>query len=179
MLTVDSLKQYLKICDNSQDRLLKLLLESAISTVESYIGRKIEKSDYNEVINGDAQREIFTKNYPINSITKISYNTGTHETPVWEDLDKVDYTYKSTTWNIYLKEHLIRGFQNYKIEYNAGYTEVPADIQICILKLASKYYNTSTSDGIKWETVNGDRIDFDASQIPNDVLVILSSYRDI
>ena len=178
-MTIDDLKKYLWICDDSQDRLLTILLESANSVVENYIGRTLAKEDYTEVINGNAQREILLSNYPVNSIASVSYNTGTHETPIWTALEKTEYTYKSGTWNIFLRTPLTRWFQNYEIKYNAWYDPIPADIKICLLKLASKYYNSRTSDGIKWETVNGDRLDFDTSDIPNDILIILSSYRDI
>lgn len=54
---------------------------------------------------------------------------------------------------------------------------MPADLKIAVIKIASANFNRRTSDGIKSETVNGDRIDFELSEIPGDVVSILNNYR--
>jgi len=179
IVSLSDLKNYLWICDDSQDRLLGLFLDSAESTVLSYIGRDIVAKDYTEIRDGNWQKEFTMKNYPINTITSISLNTWTYDNKVWTVIDDVEYTFDGNVWQIYFRNNLYRDFQNYKILYNAWYNPAPADIKIAVLKLASSYYNSRTSDGIKGETVNGDRIDFDTSSIPDNIITILQTYRDM
>jgi hypothetical protein len=52
-------------------------------------------------------------------------------------------------------------------------------LKLATLKIASKYYNTRLSDGVTQESVAGDSIAFDVSQIPNDILAVLSNYREL
>jgi hypothetical protein len=117
--------------------LLGLLLESANNTVLSYIGRDIIASDHEEIINGNGQKEITARHYPINSITEVAYNRGTYDVEEREALEPSQYTYKGKTGQIYLRSNMYRGFQNYRIQYNAGYEKIPADLKIAVLKIAA------------------------------------------
>jgi len=177
--TLAQFKQYLGITGTSQDTILQLLIDSSNSMINSYIGRIIEADDYIEYVNGNAQREILLQNYPVNTLTSIEKNIWDLETPVWEIVEPTWYKLSPKEWKIFLVYPLTRGFQNYKITYNAWYDPVPAELTLASLKIASKYYNTRTSDGVASESVNGDSISFETTEIPSDVLVILNNYRDI
>lgn len=171
--TLEQLKAYLGITGTSQDVILNILLNASNQMIETYIGRKIPADDYIEIINWNAQNEIVLKNYPVNTLTSI-------EVWWWDDFEEISkwFVLEEKIWRIFFSHPIQRGFQNYKITYNGGYTEIPADLTLASLKLASKYYNTRTSDWIKWESVNWDSLSFDVSEIPNDILVILNNYRD-
>lgn len=178
-MTVSDLKNYLWICDDTQDRVLNILLESSISSINNYIWRDILLSEREELYNGNAQRELCLKNYPVVTIDNISYNFWSNDVPVRVEVPPSDYTVKLSNWTVYFSNHLTRWFNNYKFVYTAWYDPLPSDIKLCILKTAARYYNSMSSDWIKWETVNWDRIDFDTSSMPNDVMMLLSKYRDI
>lgn len=177
--TLSELKSYLGITGSSEDTLLGLLLDSANDFVLGYICREIESATFTEYFDGDWQTEILLKNYPVTSITSFEYNSGTLNTPVWTTVDPTLYKNSPNTGKIFLSFYKIRGFQNYKVVYVAGYTTIPWDIKLATLKIASGYYNTRSSDGIKSEGVAGDSIVFDTSEIASDVLVILNNYRDV
>lgn len=179
LATLLDFKLYLWITGDSQDTLLTLFLSSADQMIKSYIGRDIEVKDYTEYLDWNAQKEIILANYPVNTLTSISRNTWTLQTPIWEALEQTTYKLSPNVWKIFLVYALYRGFQNYKIVYNAWYSSIPADLQLACIKIASKYYNSRTSDWITSESVNGDSLDFDTYDLPNDILVILDNYRDI
>lgn len=177
--TLAELKSYLGITGTSEDVLLTILLDSANDFVEGYIGREIASATYTEYADGDGQREILLVNYPVISTTSFEENTGTLETPVWTPIDPELYKLSPKVGKIFLTFYKKRGFQNYKIVYIAGFATIPGDIKLATLKLASGYYNTRTSDGIKSEGVAGDSLVFETSEISSDVLVILNNYRDV
>lgn len=179
LATLDEFKSYLKISWTDQDVLLTIFLEWANQMILTYIGRKIESTDYTDFINWNAQQELLLPNYPVSSLTKISRNIWTLETPDWQEVSKINYMLEWSIWKIFFVSPLIRWFQNYKIEYNAWFEVIPADLKLACLKFASKYFNMSSTDWIKWESVNWDRLDFDVSEIPSDILVILNNYRNI
>lgn len=178
LATVSELKQYLWIHDNSQDFVLWLFLRWANQIILTHINRDIIKEDYQTTFNGNGQKYVMLKNYPINEIYSLEINNGKLDEQEWEEIDPSKYTFESKTGKVMLLFNLFRWFNNYRITYNAGYEQVPADLQMATLKLAAKYYNNRSSDGIKWETVNGDRLDYEVSEIPSDIMVVLSSYRD-
>lgn len=155
------------------------MLDSANDFVISYIGREIESASYTEFFDGDGQREILMKNYPVTTLTSFEENTGTLQTPVWTPKDATTYKLSPNIAKLFLTFYKTRGFQNFKVVYTAGYATIPGDIKLATLKLAAGYYNTSKSDGVKREAVAGDSIEYDTSEIPSDVLVILNNYRDV
>ena len=179
IITLSEFKDYLWITDTSQDALLNILLNSANDFVESYIGRKIAEATYTEYKDWDGQRIILLDNYPVNTITSFQFNKWTIETPDFEDIDENSYKLSPKIWQIFLTFYKRRGFQNYKIVYNAWYDPIPWDLKLATLKLAAWYYNKRTSDWVKSESVAGDSIGFDTTEISNDVLVILNNYRDV
>ena len=172
MITVEQLKTYLGVSGTSEDSLLELLKNSAENIVTNYIGRNLLADDYEELINGNAQKEIILENYPLNTAVVYYYNSDEQ----WEEIES---SMIKKSGRILLYSPMIRGYNNYKVVYNAGYTETPADIVMATIKIASRYYNTRTSDGVKSESVNGDSISYDISEIPYDVMVILNSYRNV
>ena len=177
--TLSELKTYLWITDSSQDTLLNIFLSWADQFIKTYTWRDIEATSYTEYEDWDAQNEILLSNYPVNTLTSISRNTWSLDIPIWTLVETSIYKLSSKIWKVFFSCPIYRWFQNYKIIYNAWYTTIPWDLKLACLKLASTSYNTRVADWIKSESVNQDRLDYDVSEIPNDILVILNAYRDI
>jgi hypothetical protein len=97
IINLKELKTYLNIVDNSQDSFLELLIDCANDFVVNYTGRSFNSADYIEYINGDGQKDILLSNYPIITLTSFKRNTGTQNSPTWEDIDVETYTTVSKT----------------------------------------------------------------------------------
>ena len=119
------------------------------------------------------------KNYPVTALSSFEENTGTLQTPVWTAIDASTYKLSPNIAKLFLTFYKSRGFQNFKVVYTAGYATIPGDIKLATLKLASGYYSRRTSDGVKKEGVAGDYIEYDTTDIPSDVFIILNNYRDV
>lgn len=178
MATLNWLKTYLNITWSDQDAVLQIVLDGAIATVEQIIGKKLSASDYTVVYNWNAQQNIVIKETPINTFTNIERNDGTIETPVWTTLDINDYVVDLSVGIVYLKPRLQRWLHNYRLQYNAWYINVPADLNMAVYQLAGWMYSKRGSQGINSETVDGDRIDY-WSAMTTEINNILFSYRDI
>lgn len=75
LATLENTKTYLGITSSDDDALLTLLLNGASGTIVKYIGREIEATDFTEYVDGNAQYSYVLKNYPVNSVTSIEFNT--------------------------------------------------------------------------------------------------------
>lgn len=200
LATLDDLKLYLWINDTgwnpelvtwdednwdiaydntTQDGLLQILLDWAIAFVESYTGRTFDSDEYEEYIDGNAQREIILDHYPVTELTSIEYDNWTLSTPDREDVDVDSYKLIPKSGRILLTFCLIRGFQNYKVTYTAGYATAPDDLKMATLKLAATYYNNTKSDWIKSESVSWDELVYDTKEVPSDILIILNLFRNV
>lgn len=177
--TLAQLKVYLWISTSDKDTILQLFLDGANAMVNTFLWRTIESASYTDIIDGNGQLFLVLPNYPVSTFTSVSINTWTIQSPVREALDKNSYSVNSKTWKINFLLPLNRWFQNYKLIYTAWYTSVPADLVLAVCKLANKYYSTKSADWIKSESVAGDSISFDVSEIPNDILAVLSNYRNM
>lgn len=178
MIILAELKSYLWITDSSQDAILQIFVDSANKYITNYIWRNITAQDYTEYVDWDWQRIILLDNYPVNSITSFKVNEWTIETPDWVDVDPNEYKLVPEEWKIFLTFYKRRGFQNYEIVYNAGYSTIPWDLKLAWLKIASTYYNTKDTDWIERESVAGDSITFWTKETDN-ILNILNLYKDV
>lgn len=177
--TLVQLKLYLWITSSDKDALLQLFLDWANQIIETYLWRTISSDNYTEIRDWDGQLFLMLKNIPVTTMTSVHINTWTISTPVRELIPATDYSVDTEEWRINFFVPLCRGFKNYKIMYTAWYSTIPADLVLASCKMASKYYNSRSSDWISSESVAWDSITFDISQVPNDILVVLSNYRDM
>lgn len=146
LTTLTNLKVYLGITDNSQDALLNLLLAGSSEQIEAYCCRKFEAANYTETTDGLGTSSLFLKNYPVNTFTSLSINTGTSSTPVWDVVDADSYQVETDLGEIRALSQFSRGLKIYKAIYNGGYATVPMDLQLATCKLTAAYYNSRSSD---------------------------------
>lgn len=93
LITLQQLKDYLKITDNTSDDLLSSAIDQASSFIVSYTGRNLEATDYTLRIDGNGQDELLLPTFPINSLTSLSYNSGTLGTPIWTPYSVDEYMF--------------------------------------------------------------------------------------
>lgn len=168
---LETLKLYLWITWDDKDDLLELFINSSISIIETYIGRKIEADDFVETFNWTKQPYLLVRNYPIIEINEIKE---------WDRvLSSDEYIIEADKGKINFNFLTQRGFQNYEVDYRGWFETIPWDLQMAIIKMSARYYQTIWTDWIKSETVNGDSLAFDTTQIANDVKLILDNYRDL
>lgn len=134
---------------------------------------------YTEFFDGDGRNYFLLKNRPVNSVTSLWISsTRTYDDDSLIDTD--NYRYDSMTGMIKLYENYLPiGFDVAKIIYNAGYTEVPEDVEQAVGDAVDWNYKqrNNQATGIESQTFpEGITTVFQVS-FPVESLRILMHYR--
>lgn len=179
LISIETLKTYLSITDNTQDKILSIFANWASDLIETMCWKKFSLDEYTELVDWAWQMDIVLKNNPVTEVESVSYNSWTYENPIWTPIDKTAYNTDLKAWIIMLVGVLPRWFQNIQVIYTAWYENIPFDLQLATLKLASMSYNKRGADWVTSESVWGDSIAYWLTAIPDDVLSILSKYQNV
>lgn len=183
LITLQQLKDYLKIIDSSQDSLLTSAIEQASSFINSYTKRKLEAQDYNVRLDGHGEDEFIFPQYPVNTLTSFQYNSGTMGTPAWVDYNVDQYFLDNETGVFSLTFWIQKGIKNIRVVCNAWYNPIPEDIQRACIQVAVYYYSQAgkTTSQVKKEQVDGASIDYDTTiwGIEQDTYNILDKYKNV
>ncbi len=154
IITEQEAMTFLKIvkADNASRKIIRLLVPGVSRAINSYCNRTFKQTTYsNELYDGNGLRELILNNAPIISVTSV--------TRIDTDADLTETVIGSAEYLIkkpegFLLMHIsnyddssiwVRGDQNYKITYIAGFAaaDVPEDV-----KLACKYWIANFFDTI-------------------------------
>ncbi|WP_125153663.1 head-tail connector protein [Clostridium rectalis] len=161
LVTLEELKEWLGISkdDTSKDTILNIYIKGVSNTIISLIGRDIFQQDYLEKYEGTNSNTLVLKNFPINFIDKIEYvNNGV----VYKTLSEDEYDinkksgilYRDLAWwktggSNLMSRNINFPRRHIKIQYNAGYTEVPYDLKFMALEFIGDKYTIANSEGNK------------------------------
>lgn len=162
MITLDQLKEYLGIDsgDTSQDAYLQGLIDEISTFIETYTGRIFNQDTYTEVKDWHWERILFTKQYPLNSITSVKYRKGNDFTEWFtEVIEQKDYSFRDSG-EVYFNMNLPRWFNKIEVVYNAGYASIPQDIQLWVKKLCEATYLQNQNKWVVSESVDWTSIRF-------------------
>jgi hypothetical protein len=172
LTSLAAVKEYLQIdsTDTSQNSLLDFLINSASMAIESYCRRKIKDVSYaDEEYDGSGTRNLNLRQFPVSSITSIKIDDVA--------LDISEYKFKKSSGIVNrLKALWPKEFQNIKVSYTAGYSSVPADIELACKHLVKFYYKTDVAD---FSTTFGEGVVMRPEAWPKQVKALLSSYRKV
>lgn len=179
MITLDELKRYLWIEDNSQDVLLQEIIDWVTAYIESYTWRNLSIQDYDKKYNWNWERIFILPNFPVNSITEIKYRNNTDfSAPTYTLIETKDYSF-NTSWEIFFNFNLIRWFNVLEIKYNAWYDPIPEDLKLACKMLCWLSYNTKNTNWVKSESVEWVSIVFsDTSSETIKANIILDNYKN-
>jgi len=150
MISIFEFKEFNKLdqTNTELDNFIQLLIDVAVDNAINYLNYDIRKKDYVELYDGDNSDRLILNNYPVNSVLSIGkYDslTGSFKMLV-QGIDYSRLIIKDKAMIILEGGLFDAGNQNYQISYNAGYDdiELPKDIKLGILELASLYFNESS-----------------------------------
>lgn len=191
LITLDEYKTYKGIAKTDEDARLQILINTASSLIQTYIGRKFidDGNDIQEIFNLDYDSEIlYLDRYPINSVTSVTeidpygYDSTVHF-PVPDSSYYVDLT----------MGRLIRADGSYWaqgpgsviVNYRAGYADeslIPPELKQATMDLVSYYKNEEYKPSMQTRgatitnQVGGSGRDYDTA-FPPHIQRILDLYR--
>lgn len=167
--------------DADQQKMITFYINKASSVCNLLTDRKLKSRSLTEYYSGDGTNTIFTNEYPITAITAV-----------YDDLDRVygsdtlidsdDLAFlpdKLANRIVYDGGTFQNGIKNLKVEYTAGYTTIPDDLEEACLEIIA-YYFKNTEDGrfgVTTRTMGGGSITVETTDIPKSALRILERYK--
>lgn len=186
LTTVALVKTYLGISSTTYDDLIEDLIDACTDWFERECGNRRFFDDGSTAVTeyhdgGDMGRNksrIFTKRYPINSVTSISYNSsGNYSSPTWTAFSaSTEYIRKDESGEIYFPGSLPAGFQNLRVIYRGGFTTIPNDLALMCRKMVAKEFSKRKAQGITNESIGGGSIAWNEDLDPS-VQRLINYYR--
>lgn len=184
LTTTANVKSHLGISVTTWDTLLASLITSCSVFIENYCGGirfKNSGSDVTEYHDGDPDAEgrkiIFVKNYPIISITSVSYSSGSLSSPTWNVYDASSYYVQDNNRGEICFETLPVGKQNIRVVYQGGYNSIPEDLALACILMVARMYTRRNSEGVTNESVGGASVNW-STELSTEIRKTLNRYRN-
>lgn len=174
MITISDIQTY-KGITITNTAFYNNLISYVTAMINSITNRTLTVADYTEYLNGEEFNILSLKNYPVNTLTSISY---VDKNGVATIINSTDYSTDLDSGEITFDYNLCKGIRNYKVIYNAGYATIPNDLKLIALQILTDIEsNINKNTTIKSESL-GDYSYTLANQeeIKNNYKNLLSKY---
>lgn len=151
------------------DDQVQAALDAACAMVETYCNRIFAADDYTHTLDGRGTDMLWLPQYPINDVTTLTIDD--------EEIDAADYTVEDQS--IYYEDGFTLGRRNVVVEYNAGYTTMPADLHHAVTALTADLLGTSGRDTTLQSERLGDYQYTTAGGAANPAAGLLSPYAPV
>lgn len=157
LTTVARLKAYLGISASTYDSVLEVIINALTDFIENECDRRFKQTAYSGTkLDGKGSNEIVLPQWPVSSTATLKLyerSGGTFGSDDWSEVDSSSYRIDYDSGIIRGNFKFAKGFQNYKIDYTAGYNfDVNAgtpiylsaiglsDLELICWKLASREF---------------------------------------
>lgn len=166
--TLEEVKEYLNIEDNSQDNLLLNLIYRVTQLFDSYLSRKLSKAEYTDIFGGNNRNYHMTKQYPVIEVIEAKSDGQAVSVVAFVDNEVV------------IQERFGSGSLNCSVKYIAGYDPIPYDITQCCIELVGVKYKNIANINIQSKSMgNGETITFTTKDLPSYIKVVLNQYKRV
>lgn len=160
----------------SQDPYLERLINVASQQIERYCNRCFIAKNYVDVIDGNCANEVMLQNFPVISIAEVCVDSSRAFDPA-STLPSTDYT---AIGNVLRKLSGTWGGvqQSIRVDYRAGFEEIPADIEEACIMLVELRYRMKNDRRLGRESQSkaGEDITYIAGW-PLEITTILDEYK--
>lgn len=177
-MTLSQAKDYLSIAsgDTTKDSWVEMLINSASDLIERHCSRSFKSASYTHYFDGHGTNEIVLSQYPVSNVTSVKVDSLR---VFGSDTALASTSFQAMEGGI-LRLHDTRfpeGSQVVKVEYTAGYTTVPGDLQIACLFLVEWVFRTQNDRRLGRTSVSkGQEAVTNIPGIPRDVEMILEPF---
>ncbi len=141
LTTLAKLKSYLDISVATWDTVIGYIQGGAEKQVLNYCGKEIEQGTFTEYYDGGGFSRIVLKHRPVASITSIHDDMG-RDYAAATLVSSDNYTFYPDAGIVERDAGAFQdGIRNIKVIYVAGYSTVPADVELAVWKLAAAHRN--------------------------------------
>lgn len=177
LTTLADVKTWCGVTVIDYDSILEDLIDSVSWQFNSFCNRKIKARDITGYYDGDGSDTLVTPEYPINSITHIYVDTDRDFT---SDTEVTDYVYNDNGRIVLTDDSFTTTEQANKIEYNAGYSTIPYDLQVACKDQVKFLFrrHRDNREGVSTESnLNGNVTMTEVGEMLTTVLEVVKRYR--
>lgn len=161
----------------TEDDRVELLINATSEAIEEYLCYIVREVAYTETYDGTRQNDLLLAQTPVTAITEIRVD---YEREFAADtvVDAEDYQLLASSLVRRHSEVWPSGSQNIRVQYTAGYAEIPADLQYACLMFVEWLYRMREDRriGRKAQGKSGESITWDG-EIPASVKALLQKKR--
>ncbi len=161
----------------TDDALLTRLITAASQFIQTWLGRQIAASDWQEVRDGNGGHRLAFANYPVTAVLSLTID-GIDIPPAPSD-GGFDCGYVFTPIELVLRGYVFtRRSQNVIVTYTAGYMTTPPDVaQACIELVCQRYRERTRIGEVSRALGGGETVTFSQKDMSDDVKLLLAQYR--
>lgn len=193
---IEEVKEWLGIKedDTSKDTILNIYIEGISEMIFGMIGRDILAQDYIEKYPGTDTNSLVLQHYPVNEVKSIKYVSNNTvidilEKEEYEVNKKAGILYKDFAWwqvggNNLMSNGICFPKRHIKVEYNAGFEKIPADLKLLFLELLQQQYNfynsKSGKEGLKSYSISDIKLEWKSEvRLTDSQRKIIAKYKGV
>ena len=154
LVTAAQVKEYLDITGTDQDALINSLITRLSAFAETFCNRIFDDDDYTEIQDGQSfsDNQLFTKQFPINTLASVHddkervYGASTLIPAADLVFEADEGIIKRTDGGVFAE-----GVHNIQIIYNAGFVDIPDDLQQAVIELVGLKLSGRGRENLKSE----------------------------
>jgi len=138
------------------------LINAASDAIENYCNKTFASTVYtDEKYEGTGTNLLTLREYPVTTLSSISYLVSDYADDNWETLDTAFYTVDLDNGRVYANSAFnwftppsagfVEGRNNWRVTYTAGYSATPDDVAEACVDLVIYNFNKRKASGIKSE----------------------------
>lgn len=183
--------EFLKLTSPTEpeETVLGVICDQISEAVEDYCGRKFEAAEFTEYHDGSGTQILMLRQYPINTVTTVTRTkVDAADTQVVIASTEYNINAESGILNMHPVNHVdssvwIGGVRNYKIVYNAGYSDddMPNGIVgACNIWIATVFQKAKHNlFAVQSSTIGDETINYLNEDMPAMVKSMLTKWRKL
>lgn len=183
LTSLSDLKAYLGITDNDSDTELQTLIDSISDFIQNETDQQIVETKYREKIDGEYTESIVLSQRPIISVESLTIDEEAEtDYLIYKDsavIKRKDNGFN--IWDYYNDEanYFPQGRQNIVVEYTAGYSTVPYDLQKAIWDIIKSARDRKDYSGLAQYSIGDESITWSKGAIPSEAMDTIMNYKSV
>ena len=183
LTTLANLKEYGEISGTAQDALLTNLIARVSRLIEARIDEKIVSTIYQEILDAPHHEVLQLRHAPLDPPVKATVTAVyVSRDQTWDASTLVaaaDYLVDPIDAEIFRKGTVWRrGFQNVRVDYTAGYSSIPLDIEQLAIEITLRTYKSRKNIEVSSQSLkDGSITKFMAGRFGKEIRAELAPYR--
>lgn len=175
LTTLANVKTWLKVTTTTDDALLQRLVSAASDYIQAWLNRDLPQQTYTSYRDGHDGTRMMFRNYPVTAVLGVKVDNLTIPASV---NGTNGYVFTDTSIAL-IGYRFTRGMQNVYLNYTAGYTAIPNEIEQACIELVALRYKDRDRIGLVSKELAGESVTFSQKEFSDSVESTLKQYRRV